>query len=150
MRRSLARQRDDHHARAPSHADTEDTDDDQALLLPKHTKEQEYGDESSSSYDDQLVEPMSWPAMAYTSYLWWASAGERRSDLQEEIEGDEALLSGIEGSDATSTPRRRSASEGLERTMMAPEMVLIAYFHRLTTLCCIIVKNSPARAIVRQ
>ena len=119
--------------------DDEAVDDDQAQLLPKRREKGE--EESSSNYDDTLVEPMSWPAMAYSSYLWWASAGERRSDRQEEIEGDEALLCGLENSETMTIShnsyRRRSTGDGLQRMVsaqMAAEMVLIAYFHRLTTL----------------
>ena len=68
----------------------------------------------------EVVEPASWSQVAYTSLLWWASAGDRRNGLSEEeeeqLEKDNMLLdSGDEGG----------------RTK---EVVVVSYFRRLTAM----------------
>ena len=118
----------------------EDDDDDRARLL--QDRPQESAHELSFAMDEQLVEPMSWPAVAYASYLWWASAGERRTDMDDEIERDDSLLKGLNRVELAtppfSTPSRRSTMDfdgDMSRTEgTGTEMALIAYFHRLTTL----------------
>lgn len=47
------------------------------------------GDDSN---DADGVEPQSWSALAYESFMWWASAGERRTDINEEEESDRGLF----------------------------------------------------------
>jgi len=92
---------------------------------------------------DDIVEPLSWSALAYSGFMWWASAGEQRLHSEEESEADASLLSGLSlgVSPATPmTPRPRSQSTislGIKspRVDMSAkqEMAIIAYFHRLTT-----------------
>lgn len=111
-----------------------------APLLPlKNT--QETFDDASSITASQLTEPQSWSALAYSSFMWWASAGEKRTDLDEEAEHDSALLRDF-GAYNGSPNRPRSSSrmspgvsrdtDGTPRGML--EMAIIAYFHRLTAL----------------
>lgn len=98
---------------------------------------------------DKLVEPLSWTALAYNGFMWWASAGEQlRSEEQEESTRDAALLADLTPAAHTSmsmpqpTSRadpltdslsslaaRRTANDGEARI----ELAIIAYFHRLTT-----------------
>ena len=52
-----------------------------------------FEDDDPSAADAQIVESQSWSALAYDSFMWWASAGEKRTDLDEEEESDRALLS---------------------------------------------------------
>lgn len=103
---------------------------------------------------DKLVEPLSWTALAYNGFMWWASAGEQlRSEEQEEAARDASLLadlvtatsnngSSMSMSLQSPSPRadllsesvlsfadRRSTDEGEARI----ELAIIAYFHRLTT-----------------
>lgn len=71
--------------------------------------------------------------------MWWASAGERRTDLEEEAEHDLALLRDPSQDYDISSNRPRSSgfSPGGFGNGDLPaglEMTLIAYFHRLTTL----------------
>ena len=109
---------------------------------------------------EKVVEPMTWAALAYNGFMWWASAGEqRRTEETEETAQDASLLadltaptmpqrtatmpalgsSGMVDSVSSLTARRTSfggdgalAGEPAERT--APkELAIIAYFHRLTT-----------------
>ncbi|ROT36011.1 hypothetical protein SODALDRAFT_328395 [Sodiomyces alkalinus F11] len=45
---------------------------------------------------DKAVEPVSWTELAYSGFLWWASAGEQgRSDAQEEASFDASLLADL-------------------------------------------------------
>lgn len=85
---------------------------------------------------DSILEPLSWSALAYSGFMWWASAGEQRQHSEEESEADSALLSGL----SISTPRPQGLhpiSQSLASLKAEgdaqQEMAIIAYFHRLTT-----------------
>ncbi|KAI9785392.1 MAG: hypothetical protein M1835_003342 [Candelina submexicana] len=109
---------------------------DRMSLLPDNA--QGAFDDAASTSDEKLVEQSSWPALAYSSFMWWASAGEKRADLQEEDERDASLLADISDSNHN-TPLRPRSHSGTNMSphlaqIAAPEMALIAYFHRLTTL----------------
>ncbi|KAJ2983583.1 hypothetical protein NUW58_g6226 [Xylaria curta] len=100
---------------------------------------------------EQVVEPTSWAALAYSGFMWWASAGEKpRSDEAEEASQDASLLTDLASSSismnmprsadiaasvSSLTPRRPStvASAPLEVDEARLELVIISYFHRLTT-----------------
>ncbi|KAL8794157.1 MAG: hypothetical protein Q9195_003225 [Heterodermia aff. obscurata] len=108
---------------------------------------QETFDDNASTTDEKLIEPQSWSALAYSSFMWWASAGEQRTDLDEEMDHDSALLRDFnreysEGY-SDSPHRARPASNGKAKSPgtrgdgeagMGMEPALIAYFHRLTSL----------------
>ncbi|KAI0480250.1 hypothetical protein GGR56DRAFT_625203 [Xylariaceae sp. FL0804] len=100
---------------------------------------------------EQIVEPVSWAALAYSGFMWWASAGEQaRSDQAEEFAQDSALLvelsspnssmimpraADLAASASSLTPRRASSgvvSAPLEQDEARVELAAIAYFHRLT------------------
>lgn len=100
---------------------------------------QETFDDASSTSDEKLIEPQSWSAVAYSSFMWWASAGEKRTDLEEEAEHDATLLRslGNQRDDSPNRPRSSRMSPGMPGTEDSPtglEMAIIAYFHRLTAL----------------
>ncbi|KAK4696478.1 hypothetical protein P7C71_g1442, partial [Lecanoromycetidae sp. Uapishka_2] len=112
--------------------------------LPFENTQETY-DDASSTLDTQLAEPQSWSALAYNSFMWWASAGEKRTDLDEEEEYDAALLQHFDANrsqDSPSRPRSARKSPGRSPGMdamdihqpAALEMRIVAYFHRLTTL----------------
>lgn len=104
---------------------------------------------------DELIEPMTWTALAYNGYMWWASAGEQlRSEEQEESCRDAALLADLAPAPHTPMSRPRPAScelvsesisslagrraaAGTTNSIGTPEarteLAMIAYFHRLTT-----------------
>ncbi|KAK5945261.1 hypothetical protein PMZ80_002465 [Knufia obscura] len=69
----------------------------------------------------ETVEPTPWSVIAYTSLIWWASAGDRRSGLMEAEElaneQDEALL------------RDSTSEDGTTK-----EVAIVAYFHKLSSL----------------
>ena len=78
-----------------------------------------------------IVEPPSWSFIAYTSLLWWASAGEKRlgSDDDEEEEADQdAMLLG-DNDDSSSA-----------------ELAIVSYFHRLTNAIFGTVSNAIAKS----
>ncbi|KAL8839005.1 MAG: hypothetical protein Q9170_001936 [Blastenia crenularia] len=94
---------------------------------------------SSSPSDDEqpILEPQSWSALAYNSFMWWASAGEKRTDLEEESEYDSSLLANLGPSDPHSPSMRRGSEGALgggEMGGVGFEMAVIGYFHRFTTL----------------
>jgi len=76
--------------------------------------------------------------------MWWASAGEKRTDLDEESDHDSALLrdfKGRSGSAHGKSPQRSMSANGMFKSPGAGmaedvglEMALIAYFHRFTSL----------------
>lgn len=88
----------------------------------------------SSSYieNKNVVEPPSWSRVAYTSLVWWASAGDRRAGFSEmeeiEMERDLALL------------HDESDEEQIR------EVAVVAYFHRLTNLIFMTLAEAVARA----
>ncbi|CAG8972162.1 hypothetical protein HYALB_00009710 [Hymenoscyphus albidus] len=89
---------------------------------------------------DDIIEPQSWAALAYSGFMWWASAGEQRVHSEQETESDGALLSGLAISPNSETARPRSQSTASlgggpikEDNNATQEMAIIAYFHRLTT-----------------
>lgn len=107
-----------------------------ALLLPSFPNTQETFDDASSTLDAKLIEPQSWSALAYSSFMWWASAGEKRADIDAETDHDAALLGPAPHAPSPGRPRssghRRSSSTlGIEGGV-GLELAVVAYFHRLT------------------
>ncbi|KAI1355577.1 hypothetical protein F5Y01DRAFT_310463 [Xylaria sp. FL0043] len=101
---------------------------------------------------EEVVEPTSWTALAYSGFMWWASAGEKlRADEAEEAAQDAALFrndiassfmgmnmprsADIAASVSSLTPRRSStaASAPLDVDEARVELAIIGYFHKLTT-----------------
>ncbi|KAK1750702.1 hypothetical protein QBC47DRAFT_393299 [Echria macrotheca] len=103
---------------------------------------------------DKIVEPTTWAALAYSGFMWWASAGEQRgSDEADEQVHDSALLAdlglgmplaqrrtsfsaplsaGLVDSVSSLTARHAGEEENEEERAKV-ELAIIAYFHRLTT-----------------
>ncbi len=139
LRRELRRIDTSHSSHTSRHSNHEPTSD-----LPFENTQETY-DDASSTLDAQLAEPQSWSALAYNSFMWWASAGEKRTDLDEEEEHDAALLQHFDAKCSEHSPSRpRSARKSPGRSPgmdamdthqpAALEMRIVAYFHRLTTL----------------
>jgi hypothetical protein len=94
---------------------------------------------------EKIVEPLSWAALAYNGFMWWASAGEQaRSDEAEEASYDASLL--VDASYPNMTMHMSTSIGSLRRTSStgAPagplpadearaELAIITYFHRLTS-----------------
>ncbi|KAK5654140.1 hypothetical protein OQA88_7571 [Cercophora sp. LCS_1] len=102
---------------------------------------------------DQIVEPTTWAALAYSGFMWWASAGEQRgADEVDELAHDNALLADLAptlpiqrrssfnaplsaglADSISSLTARREGSEADDEERARVELAIIAYFHRLTT-----------------
>ena len=137
LRRELLRFPSGHSRHASKYPSSEQTSD-----LPFENTQETY-DDASSTLEAQLAEPQSWSALAYSSFMWWASAGEKRTDLDEEADHDAALLRHFDSHRSDSADRPRSVrkspgrSPGMEGMDAAPaelEMTIIGYFPRLTAL----------------
>lgn len=104
-------------------------------------------DTSSTFSSSPIVEPLSWPRLAYASFFWWASAGEKRSGMPEEeeeqLEQDLCLLANIENTPNMSARRQSFHSE--EYNQHPQEVALVAYFHRLTSLIFTTLSDAVAR-----
>ncbi|KAI9783118.1 MAG: hypothetical protein M1839_004287 [Geoglossum umbratile] len=49
--------------------------------------------DEDETQEETAAEPLTWSELAYSSFMWWASAGEKRQDLDDqEIEENEGLL----------------------------------------------------------
>ncbi|KAI4254711.1 MAG: hypothetical protein LQ352_002947 [Teloschistes flavicans] len=88
--------------------------------------------DDDESNQQEILEPQSWSALAYNSFIWWASAGEARTDREEESEYDASLLANL-GAEGSSPGEAKSVGRG-EGGSVGYEMALIAYFHRFTVL----------------
>lgn len=136
LRRELRRYAGHNRAVSPRSGGGDDSE--QGLLLPIENLQETF-DEASSTIDEKLIEPQSWSALAYSSFMWWASAGEQRADLDEEAEHDSALLrdSSYHSDGSPRRPRSSRLTSDMVGTEEAPaglEVAIIAYFHRLTAL----------------
>ena len=136
LRRELRRYTGHNRAGSPRSGGGDDYE--QGLLLPIENLQETF-DEASSTIDEKLIEPQSWSALAYSSFMWWASAGEQRADLDEEAEHDSALLHepSYYSDDSPRRPRSSRITPDMAGTEEAPaglEVAVIAYFHRLTAL----------------
>ena len=120
--------------------DDNDNGNQTSLLLDHIENTQETFDDASSTLDAKLIEPQSWSALAYSSFMWWASAGEKRTDMDEESEHDAALLDDRGGDSRSMSPNRprsggrRSSSTAGAEGGVGMEMAVVAYFQRLTGL----------------
>lgn len=78
-----------------------------------------------------VVEPVSWSVVAYTSLVWWASAGEKRSgpneDEEAEQEQDRSLL-------MTDANAMEAVTAGPSDHDIPQEIAIVSYFQRLTSL----------------
>lgn len=86
--------------------------------------------------ENSITEPTSWAAIAYGSFVWWASAGEPSAALTEETQHDHALLdAALDGNMRPESPAMRRHSQPFaDRALSqeAYEMAVVTYFHRLT------------------
>lgn len=114
--------------------------------------EAEDGSDTDSTFSSSpVVEPQSWTRLAYTSFIWWASAGENRDGLSEEeeeqqIEQDTRLLASVESlahPPSNSIGRRSIHPE--EPGQQPAEIALVAYFRRLTTQIFVTLAGAVAR-----
>jgi hypothetical protein len=87
-----------------------------------------------------IVQPESWSAAAYKSFMWWASAGEMDAWEADEALVDHALLEDLPDLDNILDPGQEAdgdntAKDGIDLTQDAQKAatILVAYFHRVTS-----------------
>lgn len=113
---------------------------DTAQQSPSATVQVHEGPILDISEMDNIVEPLSWSALACAGFMWWASAGERHITVDDEGENDSILLEGLDIAPKTPRTDRSRSESNLPPVVHGPdlsakkEMMIIAYFHRLTTL----------------
>lgn len=123
------------HNHSQRYHDSPNTEDDDAItpLFRASTtnllNEVKHTDEGESD----VVEPVSWTAMAYNGFMWWASAGEMEAWENEEARADRQLLDEVPEVDDLSRHFGSSADNDNEYARAsATATVVTAYFHRLT------------------
>jgi len=107
------------------------------------------GEEEENEHEDGRVESSTWSELAYSSFLWWATAGEKDDSLLEEESLDLGLLGSVselarhmadekryKDEDDTNSSRAdasssSSASESRRKDARL-EMEMISYFHQLS------------------
>jgi Domain of unknown function (DUF4484)/DENN domain-containing protein 11 len=117
-----------------------DEEDEQAHLLYTHHRSNTNSSDEEDSMrvgEEKLVERISWSALAYSSFMWWASAGEKEEGLAQEEEQDLLLLDDIAEIARSISDSQRyhdgdSDTEGEYKSTAEVEMAVIAYFHRIT------------------
>jgi hypothetical protein len=94
---------------------TDDVNEEEQPLISRHSIDAHRADdEYNLNYDDSAVEPVTWSRLAYSGFMWWASAGESSSHLTREGEMDKDLLSPLSSHPVIETG-------------------IIGYFHRTTS-----------------
>lgn len=86
---------------------------------------------SSGGSDDEdmdaIVEPVTWTALAYNGFMWWASAGEkRRADELDEQSRDAALLAGLAPPAHSGAAQRRASFGGGGSSSMVDSLASLA------------------------
>lgn len=105
-------------------------------------------DAESTFSSSSIVEPLSWPLLAYTSFIWWASAGEKNSDASgEEKDLDARLLMTEEDTYPMFPPgsSRRSSAVLKEGANPPQEVAIVTYFRRLTTQIFTVISDAIGR-----
>lgn len=120
--------------------DHEDVGDETPLLRSMTT----LNDDDDSDDETDAVEGSSWSELAYSSFLWWASAGEQDERLLEEERIDIDMLGDLdELVHRIADLKRYKDDEDVESPSTIPfddptkqdariEMEIISYFHRLS------------------
>ncbi|TAQ87566.1 hypothetical protein B7494_g4094 [Chlorociboria aeruginascens] len=115
-----------------SNINTNEDTDTETTLLPSSSHSTPPHNTLEIPDTDSIIEAVSWSALAYSGFMWWASAGENTLHSNEESENDASLLSGLQ---LTLSPSQALPSKTPVSTLGTAqrEMAIIAYFHRLTT-----------------
>ncbi|RMX93397.1 hypothetical protein D0867_14218, partial [Hortaea werneckii] len=117
-------------------------DDDQTPLMRSATLlNDSEGHQGLRGDEDEVAEPVSWAALAYNGFMWWASTGEEDVSAMEESEADRELLSDLpDVQSVMEDPSSRAANgehdDAEEELIDSQEVatVLTAFFHRITGL----------------
>jgi hypothetical protein len=141
------------HKRSPSaeYYNGEDDDEETHLLFNSmHETFTDSGEEELQHRQDEekVTERHSWSELAYSSFMWWASAGEREEGLKTEDDLDAGLLGNLPEVVHREADRRgyhddedEEDDERQEQRSAEIEMAIIAYFHRVSK---VIFENAEA------
>ncbi|KAL3436641.1 hypothetical protein BDV09DRAFT_42888 [Aspergillus tetrazonus] len=120
--------------------------------IRSNSDEDDSSDAASTFSSSPIVEPLSWTRLAYTSFIWWASAGEKRDGFSEEeeeeheVEQDARLLASVDNIPSPPSGSIRQPNMQQEQTpTQPPEIALIAYFRQLTTQIFVTLSDVIAR-----
>jgi hypothetical protein len=113
-------------------------------------QDEDDSDASSTFSSSSIVEPVSWPLLAYTSFLWWASAGEKSAVSSDEESDQDARLLLTDDDNYLMYPgasSRRSSGILPERGggNQPQELAIITYFRRLTTQIFTVLSDAISR-----
>ncbi|WPH03504.1 Hypothetical protein R9X50_00638400 [Acrodontium crateriforme] len=141
LRRELGRLRHSRERYRDEAAAAMDDDSDEAPLISGNIAAKTGGASDrhrDGEGDSGVVEPLSWKAMAYNGFMWWASAGEQMEWEQGEEFADYELLSSLPDiadmmAPSPTWPGAMSCSDSLLEAQ-GTATILTAYFHRFTTL----------------
>lgn len=149
LRRGLRRlQRGDgngmHYRDDESDTADDDQDDSAPLVRPSRDRHSVHND-SPHGAEASIVEQATWSTMAYESFMWWASAGEKDSLEAEEILTDRALLDDLP--DLSELPGQDHPDDNdSDRGAQRAAATLVAYFHRVTGVILQTLANIIERA----
>ena len=86
----------------------------------------------SAPGEGEVVEPVSWAAMAYNGFMWWASAGEMEAWENEEARTDRQLLDDLPEMEGLLQDLGDDSDDHDTHKASTTATVVIAYFYRLT------------------
>lgn len=112
----------------------EEDDDQQPLIRSASSLRTPLDQHDVHDDSSELVEPVTWSAMAYNSFMWWASAGEKDAWEREEANSDLELLADLPDMEDAITAQSPTTSSPNLQDAQRTATVLTAYFHRLTHL----------------
>jgi hypothetical protein len=120
-------------------------DDDEETHLLFNSVHENFDDEGEEELqhrqdEEQVTEKPSWSELAYSSFMWWAAAGEREDGIRTEDDQDAALLGNLHDAVRKEIEQRGYRDEDSDDKGEASEedrgaeveMGVIAYFHRIT------------------
>lgn len=99
-------------------------------------------DTSSVISRRSIVEPSSWSLVAYSSFIWWASAGDKGAGLSEEESAENEQDNGLLMADLEAV---EAMIPSRSDTDVPKEIAMVAYFHRLTSLIFTTISDAISR-----
>lgn len=139
LRKELKKMERSTSASSQYHDNDSETEDDTVPLVQPGKLLLNDNSDASQIADAEIVQPDSWSAAAYKSFMWWASAGEMDAWEADETLVDLALLEDLPDLDniAGSEPEldaEETAEDEVNFTQSAQKVatILVAYFHRVT------------------
>ncbi|KAL1954792.1 hypothetical protein VTO42DRAFT_695 [Malbranchea cinnamomea] len=101
-----------------------------------NSTDEENTDAESTFSSSSIIEPLSWPLLAYNSFIWWASAGEKSSNVPDEETEQDARLLSTDVDNYSMYPAGSSHRSGAilqEEANQPQEIAILTYFRRLST-----------------